>query len=293
MLTEKQLSDFARDGFVNGGKVLNDGELEKLTFALDEIIGRGPGGFSETNKGPVSFKNISGNNECPVWQIVNIWEASKVFERLIYNSDIVQGISLLTGEGDLMVWHDQVQYKPAQYGGATTWHQDAPLWPIIRPMTPVSAWIPFDDADEVMDAYAEAKAEAKAQISDFMQTKIAKDCERKSAKLSRTLMSKDPEGNESKNVNIEKIKTTLCSTVESTEAILKGVVDVGRCYTPGKFVKLTIGIKPETIVSASRLNQNMKNSSKNSGSGFSSNNSGSNSSGFNSMDGYSDYNSDF
>ena len=153
--------------------------------------------------------------------------------------------------------------------------------------------VPFDDADEVMDAYAEAKAEAKAQISEFMQTKIAKDCERKSNKLSKTLMSKDPEGNESKNVNIEKIKTTLCSTVESTEAILNGVVDVGRCYTPGKFVKVTIGIKPETIASASRLNQNMKNSRNNSGSGFSSNNSGSNSSGFNSMDGYSDYNSDF
>ena len=129
-------------------------------------------------------------------------------------------------------------------------------------------------------------------IADFMQTKIAKDCDRKSAKLSKTLMSKDPEGNESKNVNIEKIKTTLCSTVESTEAILNGVVDVGRCYTPGKFVKLTIGIKPETIVSASRLNQNMTNSRNSSGSG-SSNNSGSKSSGFNSMDGYSDYNSDF
>ena len=97
---------------------------------------------------------------------------------------------------------------------------------------------------------------------------------------------------ESKNVNIEKIKTTLCSTVESTEAILNGVVDVGRCYTPGKFVKLTIGIKPETIVSASRLNQNMTNSRNSSGSG-SSNNSGSKSSGFNSMDGYSNYNSDF
>ncbi len=153
--------------------------------------------------------------------------------------------------------------------------------------------VPFDDADEVMDAYAEARAEAKAQISDFMESKIAKDCERKTNKLSKTLMSKDPSGNESKNVNIEKIKTTLCSTVESTAAILNGVVDVGRCYTPGKFVKLTIGIKPETIVSASRLNQNMKNSRNNSGSGFSSNNSGSNSSGFNSMDGYSDYNSDF
>ena len=45
------------------------------------------------------------------------------------------------------MWHDQVQYKPARAGGATGWHQDAPLWPSIDPMTPVSAWLPFDDAD--------------------------------------------------------------------------------------------------------------------------------------------------
>ncbi len=153
--------------------------------------------------------------------------------------------------------------------------------------------VPFDDADEVMDAYAEARAEAKAQIADFLETKIAKECERKTSKLSKTLMSKDPSGKESKDVNIEKIKTTLCSTLESTKAMLNGVVDVGDCYTQGKFVKVTIGIKPETILSASRLNQNMKNSRTNSGSDFSSDKSGSNSSGFNSIDGYSYYNSDF
>tara|TARA_B100001250_G_scaffold413402_1_gene447414 strand:- start:1387 stop:2238 length:852 start_codon:yes stop_codon:yes gene_type:complete len=148
MLTEKHLSDFDRDGFVNGGKVLDDAELEQLTSALGEMINKGPDGYSGADEGPVSFKNISGNDERPVWQIVNVWEASEAFQKLIYHSDIVQGVSQLTREADLMVWHDQVQYKPAQYGGATTWHQDAPLWPIIRPMTPVSAWIPFDDADE-------------------------------------------------------------------------------------------------------------------------------------------------
>ncbi len=148
MLTETQLSDFDRDGFVNGGKVLDDAQLEELTSALGEMINRGPGGYSGVEEGPVSFKNISGNDERPVWQIVNVWEASEAFQNLIYHSDIVQGISQLTREPNLLVWHDQVQYKPAQYGGATTWHQDAPLWPIIRPMTPVSAWIPFDDADE-------------------------------------------------------------------------------------------------------------------------------------------------
>lgn len=153
--------------------------------------------------------------------------------------------------------------------------------------------VAFDDADEVMDAYAEARSEAKAQIAEFMETKITKECERKTNKFSRNLMSKDPEGNGSKKVNIEKIKTTLCNTIESTEAILTGVVDVGRCYTPGKFVKLTIGIKPETLINASQLNQNMKKSRNNYDSGAFSNKSSKDSSGFNSMDGFSDYNSDF
>lgn len=27
------------------------------------------------------------------------------------------------------------------------WHQDAPAWPPLQPQTPVSAWIPFDDAE--------------------------------------------------------------------------------------------------------------------------------------------------
>ena len=151
----------------------------------------------------------------------------------------------------------------------------------------------FDDIDEVMDAYAEAKVEAKVQIADFIETKISKECERKTTKLSKTLMSRDTNGNQSKNVNIEKIKTTLCSTIDSTEAILNGVVDVGRCYTPGKFVKFTIGIKPETITSASKLNQNMKNSKKPSFSIFSDQNSTLKSPGFNSMEGHSYYNDNF
>jgi phytanoyl-CoA hydroxylase len=69
-----------------------------------------------------------------------------VFRELIAHPFIVKAICQLTGFNDLQVWHDQVQYKPAEAGGATTWHQDAPLWPSIEPMTPVSAWIPFDDA---------------------------------------------------------------------------------------------------------------------------------------------------
>lgn len=144
-LSPEQVSAFRRDGFLNAGRLLSDAELDALGSDLDRIIAAGPDGFPEDGPRPVRYRAFEP--ERPVWQILNVWEASPLFERLVYHPAIVTGISQLTGFADLQVWHDQVQYKPARSGGATGWHQDAPLWPSIDPMTPVSAWLPFDDAD--------------------------------------------------------------------------------------------------------------------------------------------------
>jgi len=146
MLSESQVAQFERNGFLNAGQVLADQEVQALSDALDAIIDKGPDGFAEGEGRPVLFRDMTNGQGAPVWQIVNIWEASEPFRDLIAHPFIVKAICQLTGFDDLQVWHDQVQYKPAEAGGATTWHQDAPLWPSIEPMTPVSAWIPFDDA---------------------------------------------------------------------------------------------------------------------------------------------------
>ena len=152
MLTPSQINEFHRNGFLNGGRIFSDDELDELRADLSRLMEKGPDGFAADEPQPVLFRDMgsgkSGASQHPVWQIVNIWEAAPAFERLIYQPFIVKAISQLTNAPDLMVWHDQIQYKPANDGGATRWHQDAPLWPIILPMTPVSAWIPLDDTDE-------------------------------------------------------------------------------------------------------------------------------------------------
>lgn len=83
-----------------------------------------------------------------VWQIVNIWMASPAFRRLLEHPKITSEIAQLTDAGELRVWHDQIQYKPADTGGVNGWHQDAPAWPVLAPMTEVSAWVALDDVDE-------------------------------------------------------------------------------------------------------------------------------------------------
>ncbi len=147
MLNQQQQDQFNRDGFLNAGPVLSEDELAGLTEELNRIIDKGPDGFEDDEPRPVLFRALNPNSDRPVYQIVNIWEASPAFEKLLYHPFVVKAISQLTGMGDLQIWHDQIQYKPAGQGGTTNWHQDAPAWPPLQPQTPVSAWIPFDDAD--------------------------------------------------------------------------------------------------------------------------------------------------
>ena len=70
------------------------------------------------------------------------------YERLLYNRPVIEALHQFTRAADLQVWHDQIQYKPPRHGGINNWHQDAPYWPIIKPETPVTAWIALDDVGE-------------------------------------------------------------------------------------------------------------------------------------------------
>lgn len=145
MLSQTQVEEFRTNGFLRGGKVLSDKQVEVLREELARVIEE----QGAPKPQPVRIANLSGNPETPVWQIVNIWEASEAFQQLIYHSQIVEEVAQLTGASELRVWHDQIQYKPAEKGGVNKWHQDSPYWPILTPKTSqTTAWVALDDADE-------------------------------------------------------------------------------------------------------------------------------------------------
>lgn len=145
MLSQTQVEEFRTKGFLRGGKVLSDEQVEVLREELARVIEE----QGAPKPQPVRIANLSGNPETPVWQIVNIWEASEAFQQLIYQPQIVEEVAQLTGASELRVWHDQIQYKPAEKGGVNKWHQDSPYWPILTPKTSqTTAWVALDDADE-------------------------------------------------------------------------------------------------------------------------------------------------
>ena len=143
-LTHEQVESFRRDGFVRGPKVLDGGHVDELVAELHRVILDD----NPSTPKPVRKINMTSDPARPLWQIVNIWQASSAYRQLISHPIIVEGIAQLTDASSLRIWHDQIQFKPEESGGANPWHQDAPLWPIIEPMTEVSAWVALDDVDE-------------------------------------------------------------------------------------------------------------------------------------------------
>ena len=144
MLTEEQVEQFCRDGFLNSGlRVLSDDQVGALRARLDAVMeGRAAGR-------PEALRNLAGGDlraSRVVVQIVNIWEADDLFRALLVNPVILGATAQLAGADTLRVWHDQVQYKPPRVGTALPWHQDYPAWPVLDPPDLVSCWVALDDA---------------------------------------------------------------------------------------------------------------------------------------------------
>ncbi len=144
MLTKEQVAEFKTKGYLKSGRVLTDAQVDAMRADLTRVM------ENKDNPNvpqPVGISNW--NPKAPIWQIVNIWEASDAFRELLSNPTIVEEVAQLTDAKQLRVWHDQIQYKPAGDGGVNMWHQDAPYWPNIGPITEqVSAWVALDDVDE-------------------------------------------------------------------------------------------------------------------------------------------------
>lgn len=145
MLTTAQIDEYRTRGFLRGPRVLDDATIETLRKDVLRVIENRDAGGAQ----PVIVRNIARNAEAgaAVWQIVDIWQASEPFRALVHHPEIVGAVAQLSGAAQLRLWHDQIQYKPAESGGVNMWHQDGPYWPILKPKTQLTAWVALDDVD--------------------------------------------------------------------------------------------------------------------------------------------------
>lgn len=145
MFTEHQIEQYRQDGFIKGKRILSEPQIEELCAELDRVI-EDQGSSDKPQPIRVADLGQPGN---PVWQIVNIWQASPAFEKILSIPALQTALAQLTGTRDLRLWHDQIQYKPAGTGGPNWWHQDGAYWPVLKSCDrEITAWIALDDAAE-------------------------------------------------------------------------------------------------------------------------------------------------
>jgi ectoine hydroxylase-related dioxygenase (phytanoyl-CoA dioxygenase family) len=145
MLNKEQLEQYHRSGFVNGGPLLDDAQVEELRAEVLRVIADRD---NPNVPQPVMLRDLSTKADLQVWQIINIWRASPAFRALAEHPQLLEMAVQLSGAQQLRIWHDQIVYKPKEAGGVLHWHQDSPLWDLIQPKhEQVTAWIALDDAE--------------------------------------------------------------------------------------------------------------------------------------------------
>ena len=105
------------------------------------------------------------------------------------------------------------------------------------------------DQDSIRDSKNEATLEAKLLISKFLNEEIESD-----EKITKIVNeTKSMQGSNKDIVRSETIER-LKNIRNSSKALLKGVVILGNCYTKDYEVRVSVGIKPETIIAVEKLN---------------------------------------
>ena len=189
----------------------------------------------------------------------------KLLFDLMHNSFIATALLLFIGQSSALGVQSCKNY-PESIGRTVI---DTPVGLKILSTAKVS--VPIDDLDLYLDAIEEAEMEAKASISAYFSEEINKDCTinnetvtiqdsmQASVQMEATPDAKDKDTNQKMKVSgkadfidIQKIKTKLCSLASSTSMILKNVDNINSCYTPGKFVMVTVGIKPSITTESSK-----------------------------------------
>ena len=113
-----------------------------------------------------------------------------------------------------------------------------------------SVGVSFDDVDSMNDARDEATISAKALIAKFFQEAVSSD-ETINRAVNETKSMQGSSKSASRNETINRVKQLR----NSSAALLRGVVPLGDCYTAGKEMRVSVGLKPETIAQAGKATQ--------------------------------------
>ena len=104
-----------------------------------------------------------------------------------------------------------------------------------------------DDNSQRMRAQKIALSRAKLEVSNFVKQRIAGKDNFDAKSVEEAFV-----GKEGVDWNVEEASELLETISTSSDNVINGILPLASCYQPGKYVRVTVGIKPETIEAAGR-----------------------------------------
>jgi ectoine hydroxylase-related dioxygenase (phytanoyl-CoA dioxygenase family) len=146
LLTDEQVGAYRRDGFVRGGKLLSDEQVQQLRAELDRLIAQ----YDKGHTGQVYIGDTAAfcqSRDCFL-QFSNVWEISEPFRALTRDPRLLQALRTLLGAKSIRMFADNVLFKSGRNRAVNNWHQDGPSLDILREPDLATAWIALDDVGE-------------------------------------------------------------------------------------------------------------------------------------------------
>lgn len=120
-----------------------------------------------------------------------------------------------------------------------------------------AASVDFDDPSEVMSGRREAELLAKRTIAEYINQKLTSE-DNISSEISKSKTNtKAVDGSTISTVQRDEVKKQLSSISTRADAVLKGVISIGSCYSKGREIRVTVGFKSETLANATTLEKSM------------------------------------
>jgi len=143
--SEEQVRFFLEHGYVKGGRVLDERQLEALRAGLEAIrLGDNPR-TAELYEVDEDYRRSPEKN---LFHFLGAWLIDDAFHDVLWHPAITTKAAQLLGVERLRFWHDQVFYKPPRHPGVVTWHQDYSYWTRTTPAGHLTCWIGLDDSTE-------------------------------------------------------------------------------------------------------------------------------------------------
>ena len=150
VLTEGQLADFRRDGFLIVEDLVDPETVARLAERVDLIAsGAGVSIDGQYIQLEAPFADAAGETRhgtAAVRKMYQLARHDEVLREHACGDRLVDVIADLLATDDLKLYNDQLFMKPAHHGGAQAWHQDSQAWLNMFPMDLLTAWTAIDEA---------------------------------------------------------------------------------------------------------------------------------------------------